>query len=139
MQESLTAIKRDEREKIADLESQLRDLNAKVDTWTDKVARLLSRRFLCVAVVQCFAQWRNVHGHGKVLAVPRERAEVKGMTRKEREYKDEALKTKAEVAAVREQLVSTRLELQSHVMQVNRTAPTLTTHAHSTHSQDEGG
>jgi uncharacterized membrane protein len=71
--------------------------------------------------------------------VPRERAEVKGMTRKEREYKDEALKTKAEVAAVREQLVSARLELQSHVMQVNCMASTLTTHAHSTHLQDEGG
>ena len=34
------------------------------------------------------------------------------MTGKEREYKEEALKTKAEVAAVREQLVSARLEQQ---------------------------
>jgi hypothetical protein len=34
------------------------------------------------------------------------------MTGKEREYKEEASKTKAEVAAVREQLISARLEQQ---------------------------
>ena len=55
-------------------------------------------RFLCVAVAKCFAQWRNVLGHDKALAVPRARAEVEGITRKEREYKEEASKTKAEVA-----------------------------------------